>query len=253
MSMRRFFVRSGFAAVSWAAASAHAATSPEPTSRPFDLALVSWEQSIGCGDAITDGCGAPVAPAPSFGGCCWERTKLTGDWCGCRNDLAASGVTLDADNTSYYFGNTSGGLNRTFDYGGHADYVLNADTGKLGLMEGQFWKICAEHRWGQSISNDTGAFLGATVLPDLPINDSEDVYLTNVLVTQFLSEELASSPASWTRSTATRPRSPAAAARRSSPTSPWSPTPSPSAKLRIPPSAPASRSFTRCSPSLRYR
>ena len=148
----------------------------------------------GCATAVDCGnecsCGAAVA-APSFGGCCWERTKLTGDWGGSRTALAASGLTLDADSTNYDFGNTSGGLDRRFDYAGHGDYVLNADMGKLGLMEGQFWKICAEHRWGQTINGDTGALLPATILPDLPVTDSEDVYLTNVLLTQAFSENFA--------------------------------------------------------------
>lgn len=166
-----------------------------------DLQLAAAEQAAcddwNCADPVGDcgtpvgqsGCGAAVAN-PYAGGIC-ERPVLTGDWGGRRSSLASSGVTLDADNTSFYFGNTSGGLNRQFDYGGHGDYVFNVDSGKLGLMEGQFWKIRAEHRFGESISNDTGALLPATVLADLPVSTSEDVYLTNVLLTQFLSEELA--------------------------------------------------------------
>jgi porin len=63
--------------------------------------------------------------------------------------------------------------------------------GKLAGVTGQFWKIRAEHRFGDTINRDTGAFVPATVLPDLPVRDSEHVYLTNVMVTQALSENFA--------------------------------------------------------------
>ncbi len=134
---------------------------------------------------------AAAPPAPQFGGCLCCRPKLTGDWHGRRNCYAEQGVTFDADITQFYFGVTEGGLDRRFDYGGHGDYVLNADLGKLGVHQGLFLKLRAEHRFGESISDDTGAFLPATLSPDLPVRDSEDVYLTNVLFTQALSESFA--------------------------------------------------------------
>jgi porin len=134
---------------------------------------------------------ASAPPAPHFGGCLCCRPKLTGDWHGCRDCYAQQGLTFDADITQFYFGVTEGGLDRRFDYGGHGDYVLNADLGKLGLHEGLFLKLRAEHRFGESISDDTGAFLPATVSPDLPVRDSEEMYLTNVLFTQALSESFA--------------------------------------------------------------
>ncbi|TWT87486.1 Carbohydrate-selective porin, OprB family [Pseudobythopirellula maris] len=113
---------------------------------------------------------------------------LTGDWCGNRDWLACQGVTFDLDHAHFGFGTASGGLDERFNYGGHGDYVMNADLGKLGVQEGLFLKIRAEHRWGESISNDTGALLPATVLADLPIADSEQLYITNFLFTQMLSE-----------------------------------------------------------------
>ncbi|MBA3482414.1 MAG: hypothetical protein H0T51_11415, partial [Pirellulales bacterium] len=49
-----------------------------------------------------------------------------------RYELAESGVALDADVTQFYFGDVEGGLSRHFDYGGHGDYVMTLDGGKLG-------------------------------------------------------------------------------------------------------------------------
>lgn len=117
--------------------------------------------------------------------------QLTGDWFGARSGLARHGITLAADNTSFYFGNASGGLREQFDYSGHGDYVLNVDAGKAGLREGMFLKLRAEHRFGQTITSDVGAFLSPTLLADLPVDDSDQLYLTNVLLTQSIGESFA--------------------------------------------------------------
>jgi porin len=139
--------------------------------------------------AYQQGAGAPPGLQLDGGSLC--RPKLICDWHRCRDCYAQQGLIVDADVTQFYFGVTDGGLDRRFDYGGHGDYVLNADLGKLGIHHGLSLKLRAEHRFGDSISDDTGAFLPATVLPDLPVQDSEDVYLTNVLFTQALSESFA--------------------------------------------------------------
>ncbi len=120
--------------------------------------------------------------------CCYCTPYLTGDWCGYRDCLTDGGITFDYDVAHFYGGVASGGLNQTFDYGGHGDYVTNFDLGKLAGREGLFLKVRAEHRFGQNINRDTGAFLPAYVLADLPIQGEEDLLLTNVLFTQFLSE-----------------------------------------------------------------
>ncbi|QDU56101.1 Carbohydrate-selective porin, OprB family [Aeoliella mucimassa] len=122
---------------------------------------------------------------------CYCAETLTGDWCGNRTCLAENGITFDMDVAHFYHGVTSGGLERHFTYAGHGDYVTNVDFGKLGVQEGLFLKVRAEHRFGETINPSTGAVLPATVLADLPVADSEDLMLTNVLFTQFLNERTA--------------------------------------------------------------
>lgn len=116
---------------------------------------------------------------------------LTGDWGGARSCLADNGVTFNLDVANFYLGVASGGLRQHFPYGGHGDYVTNVDFGKLCGREGLFLKVRAEHRFGDNINRSTGAFLPAAVLADLPIANSEQIYLTNVLFTQALSERFA--------------------------------------------------------------
>lgn len=116
---------------------------------------------------------------------------LTGDWCGNRSWLAERGVTFQLDIAHFYQGVASGGIRRTDRYGGHGDYVTNVDFGALGVQDGLFLKVRAEHRFGENINRDTGALLPASVLADLPVADSEELLLTNVLFTQALSERFA--------------------------------------------------------------
>lgn len=121
-----------------------------------------------------------------------QEGPLTGDWCGNRSYLGeCCGITFDLDAVQFFQGVTSGGLEQTGRYAGHNDYVVNFDMDKLAGREGLFVKLRAEHRYGENYNRDTGAFLPEAVLADLPIADSENVYLTNVLLTQFLSERFA--------------------------------------------------------------
>jgi porin len=117
--------------------------------------------------------------------------QLTGDWFGRRSSMAESGLTLLADTTNFAIGNTTGGVRPDFDFGGHGDYVLIADCGKLGIRDGLSVKLRAEHRFGETIVDDVGCFISPTLIADLPVFGSEQVYLTNVLLTQSLSDSLA--------------------------------------------------------------
>lgn len=129
--------------------------------------------------------------AVSSGDGIWERATLGGQWCGVRPVLADSGVTLQTDLTQFYYGVSSGGRDREYRYAGHGDYVALLDGEKLFGAQGFFVKLRAEHRWGESLAGATGALLPPNVLADLPTRASENVYLTNVLLTQALSENVA--------------------------------------------------------------
>jgi len=123
----------------------------------------------------------------------WLRTtpQLTGDWFGLRSHLVDQGATLQADITNFSVGNLGGGVDQNFDFAGHGDYVLNLDGGKLGLREGLFVKLRAEHRYGETIVEDVGCFISPTLIADLPVFGSDQIYLTNVMMTQSLSDSVA--------------------------------------------------------------
>lgn len=132
-----------------------------------------------------------LAPLVTQGQDCYCSETLTGDWYGNRTCLAESGITFDLDLLHFYQGVTRGGLEQQFDYGGAGDYVANVDFGKLGVQEGLFLKVRAQHRFGENINDDTGAFLPPAVAADLPVRGEEDLAITNFVFTQFLSEQFA--------------------------------------------------------------
>lgn len=131
---------------------------------------------------------------------CLNGPSVCDDLAGCSEDslfprlaaaragIADSGITFQNNLTQFYFGNNAGGLEREYRYAGHGDYVTNFDFGKMGVQQGLFLKLRAEHRFGESLAGATGAVLPPNILADLPVADRESLYLTNVIVTQALSE-----------------------------------------------------------------
>ncbi|MCC6507734.1 MAG: carbohydrate porin [Pirellulaceae bacterium] len=116
---------------------------------------------------------------------------LDGDQSKLRQGLSDNGITFTNNLTNFYFGNTRGGLEREFRFGGHGDYLTNIDINKLGGPQGQFLQIRAEHRYGESLAGSTGTLLPPNLATDLPVADSDDIYITNFLFTQALSESFA--------------------------------------------------------------
>jgi porin len=142
-------------------------------------------------DAQTGACNCQDAcngaDCPSF----CTATQLTGDWLGARSALAAGGTTFLADNTSFFFGNPTGGVSQRAVYAGHDDFILLMDGEKLGVREGLSLKLRGEHRFGQTVVGNVGCFISPTVAADLPVFGSDQFYLTNVLLSQALSDNVA--------------------------------------------------------------
>jgi porin len=99
-----------------------------------------------------------AVPTP-YSGDIWTRSTLSGDWWGVRNDLANKGVTLDMSITQVGQGVVAGGKNGAWEYGGRGDFILNLDSGKLGLWPGGFFNFEMEGNWGLAVNNKTGALM----------------------------------------------------------------------------------------------
>ncbi|MEZ6035501.1 MAG: carbohydrate porin [Planctomycetaceae bacterium] len=129
-----------------------------------------------CGESLF-GCIPPLTSSPLFDSCSDVQKSL-----------ADSGIVFNANVAQFYMGVVDGGINQSGRYSGHGDYIANIDGDKLLGMKGMFVKVRAEHRFGQSMAGTTGTFFPPNVAADLPVADSETLYLTNVLFTQMFSE-----------------------------------------------------------------
>ena len=137
---------------------------------------------------------AQLPQIEDYRGDLWSRPALTGDWGGLRNTLANKGINLDVDLVQGVLGLNTGGSFRNQDsmrypYGGHAQYDLNIDTGKLGLWPGGFLHIMGESQFGSYLQGkQTGALLPPNAAALYPIPFDETTTLTSVVFTQFLAK-----------------------------------------------------------------
>jgi len=135
--------------------------------------------------AITAGAGeAPSATL--YSGDIWNRSTLTGDWDGLRNQLAEKGVTLDLSVTQIGQGVVRGGKSGAWQYGGRGDIVMNIDSQKLGLWPGAFLNMEAEGNWASAVNANTGALMPVNNSQILPL-PGENFDLISLNFSQFLS------------------------------------------------------------------
>jgi len=143
------------------------------------------EASLGCGAT-----GCDDVPCDATNDSCCTRETLLGD-CGLRNGLAESGVTVYFDVTQVYQGVAAGGLQQSWDYGGHSDLLLNFDFGKMGGPKGLFLKVRGEGNFGDAIGSEAGTFLPPAIVAQSPVAEERNYAVTNFLITQALSESFA--------------------------------------------------------------
>jgi porin len=127
---------------------------------------------------------AITSPAPPSG---WlERDTLTGDWGGSRTWLQEHGITLKPRLTQFYQGMTAGyGDDHNFEYGGKTDILLNADLGKLGLLNGLSMNVHAEYNFGESVNQRGGTIMPVNTALMFPGMNGADAFdFSSVTLTQ---------------------------------------------------------------------
>ena len=134
---------------------------------------------------------ATLFPVPDFTGNFWNRAKLTGDWGGLRSMMANRGVQLDADTVHTFQNVISGGVDRTGRYVGTAEIVLKLDSNKMGLWPGGFLLARGEASFGTGVNLATGALMPVNTEPVMQLPARDEMILSHVVFTQFLSERFA--------------------------------------------------------------
>ncbi len=129
-----------------------------------------------------------IFPTPDYSGDFLERSTLSGEWFGVRQDLANRGVTLDANLTQVQQSVFSGGRDTGSAYMGRGEVDLNLDTAKLGLWPGGLLSFIAEGNFGNTLTDNTGSLLGTNANDLFPESDNSFI-IPQVVFTQFLSKE----------------------------------------------------------------
>jgi len=135
----------------------------------------------------------PPAKDP-YSGDLWQRSTLSGDWWGLRNEMAARGVTLDMNLTQVVQGIVHGGKDTGWQYGGgRGDINLKVDTQKLGLWPGGFFALEVEGNFTpydnilDSTNGETGALMPVNSSQIYPTPSGDNFNLPALNFTQFLS------------------------------------------------------------------
>jgi porin len=132
---------------------------------------------------------ATLFPVPDFTSGLWQRSRLTGDWGGLRTRMANNGIQFDADTVHLFQSVTSGGVNRTGRYIGTAEIALKLDSSKMGLWPGGFLLVRGEASFGTGVNSATGALMPVNTEAILQLPARDEMVLTHVVFTQFLSEK----------------------------------------------------------------
>ena len=143
-----------------------------------------------CDDCSSSELTASPLEASNCGEPWWERSTLSGDWCGLRSCLVDKGYTWDISNTNFYSGITTGGLEKHFRYRGRVDMLLSIDGKKAGLWDGLTINLHGESVFGSSINQFSGTLLPVSTVQILPDGNRSVTVLTNVTFTQALSESV---------------------------------------------------------------
>jgi porin len=119
----------------------------------------------------------------------WTSPTFSDSWLTPRKDLAEKGITFDTSVTQVLQGGLDGGKNRHWRYGGRADYIMNVDTGKMGLWRGGYFKVHGETQFGRDVNGQTGAFMPVNTVALYPMPSEELTCLSEVIYTQVIIPE----------------------------------------------------------------
>jgi porin len=129
-----------------------------------------------------------AAPSKTYSGDLLNRSTLTGDWGGARNDLANKGLTFDMSLTQTGMSVVSGGRKQGWEYAGRGNLTIHMDTQKMGLWPGGFFKVEVEGNYNKSINLDPGAITPVNFNQMFPTAGSQEVNLPEVSFMQFFSK-----------------------------------------------------------------
>ena len=136
--------------------------------------------------------GEGIIPTPDYSGSFYERSTLTGDWRGVRQDLANNGLQADFKVVTTYQNMFDGGIDRDDGFVSTQDLRIQLDTGKADLWAGGLIKLRVQSRFGDALE-DVGSFsptnTNALFPNDLDNINGDTIGITELTYTQMLSPQ----------------------------------------------------------------
>ena len=132
-------------------------------------------------------------PVETVHGSMFERSEVTGDWNGGRENLTDAGVYFDVGVTQNLMSNVSGGIDTGTKYSGSVDLWLNLDTAQLtnAAWPGATIFFHGEKRWNDGILPKAGAAIPPTFDDTMPLaTDYSNFYLSEYYLVQALSPKV---------------------------------------------------------------
>lgn len=117
-----------------------------------------------------------------------QRPTLLGDWGGLRTDFSKRGIEIKPSLTQFYQGLVGGDGDRSFQYGGKLDLLVNIDGQKLGLWPGLFVTSHLAYRYGDTLRGTGGTLMPVNTALLFPKPTNDVFAITSLVFTQFLSE-----------------------------------------------------------------
>lgn len=135
-----------------------------------------------------------LLPVPDYGQGITDRSTLTGDWGGVRQDWASRGVTLGVDWSQFYQSVADGGLSDADETVANLDYRVQMDLMRLGWVPGALVTARGQSRFGRTVNGASGLLLPVNMYGAFPLTTESDqdvdITLTELNWTQFLSENV---------------------------------------------------------------
>jgi porin len=136
--------------------------------------------------------GEGIIPTPDYKGTFGDRSTLTGDWNGVRQDLVDKGLHLDFKVVTTYQNMFDGGIDRDDGFVSTQELLLQLDTGKADLWEGGLIKLRVQSRFGDALEG-VGAFsptnTNALFPNDIDHINQDTIAITELVYTQFLAPQ----------------------------------------------------------------
>ncbi|MFC2148558.1 carbohydrate porin [Bacteroidota bacterium] len=114
----------------------------------------------------------------------FEQKYITGDWWGARSLLENRGINFDLRYSSTYQGLIAGTGQKSFDYGGKVNALINLETDKMRLWKGGNFNFHLEYRHGAAQTNPGGTIFAVNTALFLPSDSPTQLVATSINYTQ---------------------------------------------------------------------